>query len=145
MTTSDSGLPPTEEPLAQQEHAEPSLGELVGEVAEDVSRLLRQQLDLAKAELRQEAVKASKAAGMLGVSGFAGCMVAVLLSFAAVFGLAHVIELAWATVVIAGVWAVIGVVLFVMGQARMRAVSPVPEQTIETVKEDARWARNLTK
>ncbi len=112
---------------------------------EDVQRLLRQEMALAKAEIREEAAKAGKAAGLLSGAGFAGYMVLVLLSLAAVFGLAEVIALGWSALVVAAVWAVIGAVLFLVGRGRMRNVSPTPKQTIETLKEDAQWARHPTR
>lgn len=121
--------------------AEPSVGKLVGEIGEDLSKLFRQEIELAKAEIRQEATKAGKAAGMLGGAGFAGYMVALLVTLAVVFGLGNVMDLAWAALIVAVVWAVIGGVLFARGRERMREVNPTPEQTIETLKEDVQWAR----
>lgn len=123
---------------------EPSLGQLIGEVTEDLQRLLRQEIALAKAEVREEAGKAGKAAGLLGGAGFAGYMFAVLASLAAVFGLASVMDLGWATLIIAAVWAIAGGALFAAGRERLRAVSPKPERTIETLKEDAEWVRHPT-
>jgi hypothetical protein len=124
---------------------EPSLGELVGEIGEDLSRLVRQELLLAKAEIREEATKAGKAAGLLGGAGFAGYMVAVLVTLAVMFGLGNVMDLGWAALIVAVIWAVAGAVLYVTGRARLREVSPKPERTVETLKEDARWARDLRK
>ncbi|WP_447007549.1 phage holin family protein [Saccharothrix isguenensis] len=130
---------------APQTGDEPSLGELVGELTSDLSRLMRQELELAKAEIRQEAGKAGKAAGMLGAAGFAGYMTAVLLSLALVFALASFMGLGWAALVVAVLWAIAGAILFSTGRARLREVSPKPERTIETLKEDAEWARHPTK
>ncbi|WP_158850820.1 phage holin family protein [Saccharothrix deserti] len=132
----ETGAPPTDEA---------SLGQLVGELTEDLSRLMRQELELAKAEIRQEATKAGKAAGMLGAAGFAGYMTALLLSLALVFALASFMALGWATLIVAALWAIAGFVLFSTGRARLRKVSPKPEHTIDTLKEDAEWARHPTK
>jgi uncharacterized membrane protein YgcG len=121
-----------------------SLGDLITEITDDVSQLVRDEIELAKAELKQEAAKAGKAAGMLGGAGYAGHLVMLLASFAAVFGLWHVIDLAWAALVITAVWAVIGAVLYVRGRERLRTVNLKPEQTMKTVKEDAQWARHPT-
>ncbi|MEV5339610.1 phage holin family protein [Streptomyces sp. NPDC052676] len=122
-----------------------SMGELLSEVTSDIQTLFRQEIELAKAEIRQEATKAGKAGGMYGGAGFAGYMVALFASLAAVFGLANVMDAAWAALIVTALWAGIGAVLFVMGRSRMREVSPKPEQTVETLKEDARWARHPTK
>lgn len=124
---------------------ERSLGELVGEIGEDLSKLFRQELELAKTEMREEAGKAGKAAGMLGGAGFAGAMAAVLLSLALVFALANVMDAGWAALIVGVLWAIAGAVLFSTGRTRMRQVSPKPQETVETLKEDARWARDLTR
>lgn len=137
---SDPTRPPDTAPPA-----EPSLGDLVSEITDDLTRLFRQEVALARAEIKREAAKAGKAAGMLGGAGFAGYMVALLLSLAAAYGLANVMDLGWATLLVALVWAAAGAVLFVRGRAAMRAVSPKPEQTLETLKEDVEWARHPTK
>ncbi|MFH8369905.1 phage holin family protein [Streptomyces sp. NPDC018031] len=121
------------------------MGELLAAVGRDAQTLLRQEAELAKAEIRQEAAKAGKAAGMFGGAGFAGYMVALFLSLAAVFGLANLMDTGWAALIVTGVWAAVGAVLFVLGRSRMRTVSPKPERTVETLKEDAQWARHPTR
>lgn len=122
-----------------------SLSELVGEVTGDLQTLFRQEVALAKAEVREEAAKAGKASGMLGGAALAGYLTVLMLSLAAVFGLAELIGLGWAALVVAALWAIVGGTLFVLGRNRMREVSPKPEQTIETLKEDARWAKHPTR
>lgn len=112
-----------------------SVGELVGEVSQDLSTLMRQELALAKAELKQEAVKSSKAAGLLGGAGFAGYMLLLFLSIAAWWGLANVMDQSWAALIVAAVWAVTAAVLYAAGRNRMREVNPAPERTAETLKE----------
>ncbi len=112
-----------------------SVGELVGHVAQDLSTLMRQELDLAKAEVKQEVTKTGKAAGMMGAAGFAGYMVLLFASIAAWWGLANVMDQGWAALIVTGIWAVIGTVLFVVGRRRLKEVNPKPERTIETVKE----------
>jgi uncharacterized protein YjbJ (UPF0337 family) len=79
-----------------EEVSETSVGELIGNISNDLSQLFRQEVELAKAELKQEASKAGKAAGMLGGAGFAGYLAVVLLSFALVFALANVMDAGWA-------------------------------------------------
>jgi hypothetical protein len=119
-----------------------SIGNLIGQVAGDVSTLFRQEVALAKAELKEEAVKAGKAGGMLAGAGFAGYMVVVLLSLALVFALGAAIPLGWAALIVAVVWAIIGGVLYAVGRNRMKDVDPVPRQTVETLREDAQWVRD---
>ena len=128
-----------------QDGQDSSVGELLSTVTSDVQQLFRQEVELAKAEVRQEATKAGKAAGMYGGAGFAGYMVAVLLTLAAMFALGNVMDLGWAALIVTALWAVIGAVLYRRGRERMRTVSPKPEQTLETLKEDAQWARHPTR
>ena len=120
---------------SDQDVSNVSVGELVGHVAQDLSTLMRQELDLAKAEVKQEVTKTGKAAGMMGAAGFAGYMVLLFASIAAWWGLANVMDQGWAALIVTGIWAVIGAVLFVVGRRRLKEVNPKPERTIETVKE----------
>ncbi|MFI1371680.1 phage holin family protein [Streptomyces longwoodensis] len=124
---------------------EPSVGVLLSRVTSDVQTLFRQEVELAKAEIKQEATKAGKAAGMYGGAGFAGYMVLLFLSLAAVLGLSNVMDGGWAALIVTAVWAVIAGVLYAQGRSRMRTVSPTPERTVETMKENTRWARHPTK
>ena len=119
----------------EQDVSKASVGELFGHVAQDLSLLMRQELQLAKAEVKQEVTKTGKAAGMLGAAGFAGYMVLLFASIAAWWGLANLMDEGWAALIVTGVWAVIGAVLFVMGRRRLDEINPTPEQTVETVKE----------
>ena len=112
-----------------------SVGSLISEVTSDLSTLMRQELDLAKAEVKEEAAKTGKAAGMLGGAGFAGYMLALFLSIAAWWGLANVMDEAWAALIVAAVWGVIAAVLFASGRKKMREVHPKPERTVSTLKE----------
>ncbi|MFJ6248438.1 MULTISPECIES: phage holin family protein [unclassified Streptomyces] len=123
---------------------EPSIGDLVSEIGQDLSRLVRDEIELAKAEIKQESVKAGKAAGMLGGAGYAAHLVALLGSLTVVFALANVMNLAWAALIVTALWAVVGGVLYSAGRKRLRAVNLKPEQTVETLKEDAKWARHPT-
>jgi len=133
------------EPLTGSRVDDESIGTLIGQVAGDVSKLFRQEVALAKAELKEEAAKVGKAGGMLAGAGFAGYMVAVLVSLAVVFALGAVMPLGWAALSVAVLWAAIGGVLYALGRKRMQQVDPVPRQTVETLREDAQWVRDQTR
>jgi hypothetical protein len=120
---------------ARPDVTESSVGELISEVTSDLSKLVRQELELAKAEVKQEATKSGKAVGMLGGAGFAGYMVALFLSIALWWGLANVMDEGWAALIVAVLWAVIAAVLASIGRKRLREVNPKPERTIQTIKE----------
>jgi hypothetical protein len=115
--------------------ADTSVGELMANVSRDLFTLLRQEIALAKAEVKGEAKKAGKAAGMLGGAGFAGYLVLLFLSLALCWGLANVMDQAWAAMIVAGVWVLIGIVLYSVGRTEMRKVNPKPERTVDTVKQ----------
>jgi hypothetical protein len=134
MTSSGAGAHATGD-TTRRDVGDTSVGELIGEVTRDLSTLMRQELDLAKAEVKQEAAKTGRAAGMLGAAGFAGYMVLLFLSVALWWALANVMDQGWAALVVAGLWAIIGAVLFVNGRRQLRAVHPKPERTAETLKE----------
>jgi uncharacterized membrane protein YqjE len=119
-----------------------SVGELVSGIASDLSTLMRQELDLAKVEVRQEVSKAGKAAGMLGGAGLAGWMVALFLSLTLIWLLDSAIDAGWAALIVAVIWAVIGAVLFAIGRNRLKSVDPTPHRTVETVKEDVEWLKS---
>jgi len=130
MTNGNGGGASSQTDVSQQ-----SVGELIGEVSRDLSTLMRQELELAKAEVKTEVSKTGKAAGMLGGAGFAGYMVLLFLSFALWWGLENVMDAGWAALIVAVIWGVIGAVLFVVGRNKMRTLNPKPERTVETVQE----------
>jgi uncharacterized membrane protein YqjE len=119
-----------------------SVGELLGRVTTDLSTLMRQEVELAKVELKEEATKAGKASGMLAGAGAVGYLVLVFLALALMFALDAVMPMGWAALITAVVLGIIAGVLFAMGKKRMQQVNPKPEQTVETLKEDVQWAKN---
>jgi Putative Actinobacterial Holin-X, holin superfamily III len=129
------------EAMSPPPSSDQSVGELVSGIASDLSTLMRQELDLAKVEVKQEVSKAGKAAGMLGGAGLAGWMVALFLSFTLLYLLDSAIDAGWAALIVALIWAIIGAVLFVIGRNRLKAVDPTPHRTVETVKEDVEWLK----
>jgi hypothetical protein len=127
-----------------EDAASTSVGELIGEISDDLSKLFRQEVALAKAEVKQEAGKAGKAAGMLGGAGFAGYLAVLFLSFAIVYSLGNVIGDGWAALLVAVVWGIIAAVLAASGRKKLKDVDPVPHRTVDTLKEDAKWLKNPT-
>ena len=119
-----------------------SLGQLLKQLSEETTRLVHQELELAKAELQQKGKEAGAGAGMFGGAGALG--LAALGALTACFILAlNAIMPAWlAALILAVIYGIVAFVLIKQGQARMkRATPPVPTQTIETVKEDVEWAK----
>ncbi|MDP9118549.1 MAG: phage holin family protein [Actinomycetota bacterium] len=112
-----------------------SVGQLIGDVSRDLSTLMRQELELAKAELKTEVAKTGKAAGMLGGAGFAGYMVVLFLSLALWAALSNVMNAGWAGLIVAVLWAAIGAYLAVTGRGLLRTVHPKPERTVDTIQQ----------
>jgi hypothetical protein len=112
-----------------------SVGQLIGEVTKDLSVLMRQELELAKVEVKAEAKKAGQGAGMFGAAGFAGYMVLLFLSFALWWALANVMDIGLAALIVAVVWGVIGAVAYAMGKKKFQQVNPKPERTVETLQQ----------
>jgi hypothetical protein len=111
-----------------------SLGDLLGDVTRDISTLMRQEVELAKAELKQSGTRAGKGAGLLAGAGVAGHFVLLFLSVALWWGLGNLIGHGWSAVVVAVIWAIIAAVLASMGRKELKAIKGMP-QTAETLQE----------
>lgn len=125
--------PATAVPPAGAVREEKSVGELVGEVSRDLSTLIRQEVELAKAEAAQSAKRAGKGAGMFGGAGVAGHMVLLFLSLALWWALGSVMGGGWSALVVAAVWAVVAAVLAARGRSELKSVEGLP-QTADSVK-----------
>jgi hypothetical protein len=120
-----------------------SLGDLVGEVADDLTRLFRQELELAKVEAKQEATKLGKGAGMLAGAGVAGHVVVLFLSVALMLLLGRVMDLDLAALIVAVLWAIVAGILASVGRQRLRSAQLTLDETKATLKEDVQWAKRL--
>lgn len=112
-----------------------SVGELLGNVSRDLSTLMRQEVSLAKAEIRAEAGKAGKGAGMMAGAGMAAWLCVLFVSIAVWWGLANVMDTGLAALIVAVLWAIAGAVLYATGRRTLRAMNPTPERTVDTVKQ----------
>jgi uncharacterized membrane protein YqjE len=118
-----------------------SLGQIVSDVSTDLSTLFRQELELAKTELKEEAGKAGKGVGMLGGAGVAGHFVLFFLSFALLLLLDRWMPAGLAALIVALVWGVVAAVLASMGRKALKEANPQLPKTQQTLKEDAQWAK----
>jgi hypothetical protein len=111
-----------------------SIGALISDISADLSTLMRQEVALAKAEVKDSATKAGKGAGMLGGAGYAGHFVVLFLSLALWMGIASLIDsLGWAALIVAVLWGVVAAVLAMLGRKELKKVEGVP-RTQETAK-----------
>ncbi|MEU5563828.1 phage holin family protein [Micromonospora musae] len=112
-----------------------SVGDLLGDVTRDMSTLFRQEVDLAKAELREEAVQAGKAGGMFGGAALAGFLTVLFLSYAAWWGLSNVMDQGWAALIVAAFWAVVTAITAVVGRSKLRQVGALLPRTQQTARQ----------
>lgn len=130
-----------------QDLRDESIAELVKRLAEQTNTLVKQEIELAKAELTQKGKIAGAGAGMLGAAAFVGLLAAGALTAFLIALLATAIDHTWlAALIVALVYAAIAIPLALRGRDRIReATPPAPEKTIESVKEDVEWAKTRTR
>jgi len=125
-----------------EELREQPIGELLKQLSQETTTLVRQELELAKAEMAEKGKKAGKGAGMFGGAGVVGFLALGALTAALILALDTGMK-AWLAALIVGVvYAVIAGVLALTGKKEVQqATPPVPEQTVDSVKEDVQWAK----
>jgi uncharacterized membrane protein YqjE len=121
-----------------------SIGDLLKQLSEETSTLVKQELALARAELQQQGKRAGVGAGMLGGAGVAGLLALGALS-AMVIGVLDTAMAFWlAALIVTVVWAAVAGVLALQGKSKIQQATPPAPQTVETVKEDVQWAKTRT-
>jgi hypothetical protein len=127
-------VPPTQ---AEVKAETSSLGDLLSDVSRDMSVLMRQELELAKAEAKESATRAGKGAGMLTGAGIAGHFVLLFLSIALWWGLGLAMDegsgFVWSAIIVAVIWAIIAAILAAVGKKQLKSVQGMP-RTQESVK-----------
>ena len=120
------------------------IGDLVKDLSQQTSTLVRQEIELAQAELQQKGRIAGKGAGMLGGAAVAGLLALGALT-AALIALLDKAMATWVAAVIAmALWALVALVLAKSGQKALKSATPPAPQTVETLKEDIQWAKHPT-
>jgi len=118
-----------------------SLGELFAAASRDFGELVRKEVELAKVELKEEAVATGKAGALMGAGGLVAYQAFLVLLLAVAWLLAEVMP-TWAALLIVSVLAFAGAAVLVLaGKKKMRELTPPIPNTIETLQEDAQWAR----
>jgi tetrahydromethanopterin S-methyltransferase subunit C len=122
------------------------ISELVKTLSEEASTLIRQEVALAKAELAQKAKSMGVGLGLFGTAYvFARLMIATGTA-AAILALAIVLPAWAAALIVTALWGIIALVLVLVGRGKIKqGVPPLPQQTIETVKEDVEWLKSRTR
>jgi len=118
-----------------------SLNELLRTATSDLSTLFRQELELAKVEIKSDVRQAGKVGGMFGAGAISAHLALLFVSFALAWSLDEVMHRALAFLIVAVVYGIVAAVLFMRGRDEAKNLNPVPEQTVETLKEDVQWAK----
>jgi divalent metal cation (Fe/Co/Zn/Cd) transporter len=129
----------------QEERDNRSIGELIAELSRETTTLVRQELQLAKAEISQKASRAGKNVGFLVVGGVVAYTGLLAIIAGVVIVLGNVIALWLSALVVGVVIAAVGLILVIKGANTLRQEDPTPQETIETLKEDKEWLRDQTR
>lgn len=118
-----------------------SLGAIVGDLSNDLSTLVRQEMELARTELKQEVARTGKGAGMFGGAGVAGLLALFFLSLALTWLLDNWIPVELAALITAVLWGIVAAVLAARGRREIKEARPDLPKTKQTLQEDAQWVK----
>jgi hypothetical protein len=130
------------QPTGEVPDAEKPVNELLTDVTDKVTELLRKELQMAKVELKDEVRQAAKAGGMLGGAALLGYFSALLASFGLAWWFDRKLPRWMAFFLVAGLQGAAAAALAQRGREEMLRVDPVPTQTVETLKESVEWAKS---
>jgi xanthine/uracil permease len=129
----------------ERQRDEPSLGDLFARLASDTSSLVRKEVALARTEMTQKATEVGRDVGILGAGGAIAYAGFLALLAALIVGLDQLMPLWLAALIVGLIVVAVGYVLIQRGMSALKRANLVPEQTIESLKEDAQWAKDQTK
>jgi Putative Actinobacterial Holin-X, holin superfamily III len=122
------------------------IGDLLKQLSQETTTLVKQELELAKAEMTVKAKEGGKGAGLLGGGAVAGLLFLGSLT-ATLMGILDTFMKFWiAALIVTILWGIVAAVLALQGRNKLQeATPPVPEQTRDSVKEDVEWAKTRTR
>jgi uncharacterized membrane protein YqjE len=125
----------------QEDLRDRPIGELLKQLSEETTTLVRKEIELAKAEVSEKGKKAGLGAGMFGGAGVAGLLALGSLTACLVALLATGMKVWVAALIVTVLWAAVAGVLALLGRNKVQEATPPVEQTVETIKEDVQWAK----
>jgi hypothetical protein len=132
--------------MSSEELRSNSIGELLKQLSEQTATLVRQELDLARAEMQQKGKRAGVGLGLIGVGGVVALAAVGALTATLIMLLAEWMDGWLAGLIVTLVYAAVAAVLGLQGKEKVsEAAPPMPAQTVETVKEDVQWAKSQMK
>jgi len=117
------------------------IASLVGEAASEVARIVSKEVELAKLEIREETMHVTDAAKIFGIVAGCAYLAVLMLSFAAAWGLAEVMPAGFAFLIVGLIFGIAAAIGFSIARNKAARINPVPEQTVETLKEDVEWLK----
>jgi uncharacterized membrane protein YqjE len=120
-----------------------SLGEIVGDITQDLSTLVRQEMDLATSEMKREVAKVGKGVGMFGGAGAFGYLSLIFLGLTLTWLLDNWMPVELAAFIVTVIWAAVAGALALKGRQEIKDANPELPVTQHTLKEDAQWAQTL--
>jgi len=120
-----------------------SFGELLGQLANNSSALVRDEIELAKREMSEKITRLRSAIIVVTAGAFIGYLAILALITAAIIGLANYVGPGNAALIVGGALAIIGGITVYTGVSQMKRTNLKPEQTIETLEEDKEWLKDL--
>ncbi len=119
-----------------------SLSALLSDVTGEIATLFRQEVELARVETSQQVSRAAKAGAMLGAAAVVGFLTLILLAFAAAWGLTEIVPEGVAFLIVGLVFGLVAAVLASAGKKKIASIRPVPDQTVQTLKDDVQVAKD---
>ena len=132
------------QPTPAEPRSDEPLGELLRVATSDLSTLFRQELDLAKVEMKEDIRQVGQVGGMFGAGAVCAYFALLFVSLSVSWLLDDVMPRPLAFLLVAVPYAIGAAVLLMQGRRRAQELNPLPEQTIETLKGDAQWAKHPT-
>lgn len=130
--------------MAIDKNGQRSAGEIAQDVMRDVSEVVRGEVRLAKAEMGEKAAKFGKAGGFFGAAALCGIMGFACLVLCGVAAMALVMPVWLAALLMSVCLVCIAAAAYAGGKAKMKDINPVPERTLQTIKDDIQWAKHRT-
>ena len=122
-----------------------TLSDVLQDILRNLQEIVRSEVRLAKAEIRDEAVQAGSSALWVTAGAVAALCAWMFLSWTAVYALAVFMSMWAATLAVAVILAIMAGVLLVIGVRRFKRIQPIPGRTVETLKENLEWMKQSTK
>ena len=129
----------------QEDLRDESLPDLLKRLSQETATLVRQEIDLAKAEVGEKGKKAGIGAGIVGAAGVVALLALGALTACIILALNEFMPAWLAALIVAVVYGIVAAVLAQRGKEKVREATPPAPQTVETVKEDVQWAKNPTR